>query len=219
MNKRIYILLVCGFLLGLGTTGFSQNFVNLKLGTSIANQTNSTGSFRVGYDVGVTFEQQFSKVIWLESGVNYTQKGTHVGVFRNVTQFSRRIQYLEIPLFAKYRYLVNQNFAWSLYAGPSFGFATSASSRFFRIAQPVVEPIAIDSDAGVNPLDLGLNVGAELNFGADYGYIGIFAAFQQSVTSALNVNGVSLRNFAFTTGLKFQIGKPIEMEEYNWNKY
>jgi len=203
----------------IGNTGFSQTFFNLKVATSIASQSNSTGSFRVGYDVGVSYEQQFTKVLWVELGLDYIQKGVHIGTFQNVTQFSRRLEYLEVPLLVKYRYLVNQNFAWSLYAGPSIGFAANASSRFFRIAQPVVQPLPIDSDGGVNPLDLGINLGAELNFGAEYGYIGVFAAFQQSVTTVLNINGTSLRNYGFTTGLKFQFGKPIEMEVNDWDTY
>jgi hypothetical protein len=219
MNKRKYSLLICGIFLALSTTSFSQTFFNVKLGTSIANQTNSTGSFRFGYNLGISYEQQFSKVLWLEFGMDYVQKGTHVGVFQNVTQFSRRIQYLEVPIFAKYRYPVSETFVWSLYAGPSFGFATSASSRFFRIAQPIVQPIAIDSDAGINPFDLGLNLGGELSFASEYGYIGLFVTAQQSVSSVLNVNGVALRNYGITTGLKFQFGKPVELEEYDWNKY
>ena len=215
MRNSIYAIVLTAFMSVAPLLSVdAQNYFNLKLGTALYNQTNSGGSVKLGFIAGATYEPKISNNIWLEVGANYVEKGTKLGTVGNVTQFTTRLQYIDIPIFAKYTYEVRNHFTWSLYGGPSVGFAIGARNRFFSIGQPQIIEIPIGGAGGLNSTDIGLNIGGELNFRTEYGYISLFSEFQQSLSTALTtLNGANIKNIGVSLGLKMKIGKKTDIEE------
>ncbi len=192
----------------------AQNYFNLKLGTSLYSQTNSGGSPIIGFVGGISYEPKLANKIWLEVGAQYVDKGTRIGTIGNVTQFTTRLRYVDIPVFVKYTYEVRNYFTWAVYGGPSIGFALGARNRFFSIGQPVVIDIPIGGNGGLNSTDIGANVGGELNFKTGYGYASLFTEFQYGLSTVLNdLAGNSLNNIGLSVGLKLKLGKRSEIEE------
>ena len=207
-----YIFLLV-FVFTFNLQGYSQTLFNIKGGVGLQNQANSDGDFKLAFNAGISYEYKFSDFLWIDLGVDYTQKGTDLGVFQNVTQFTTRINYIEIPVYVKYRYLLTEDVNWAFYAGPSIGYALNASNRFFRIAQPVILDIPIGGDAGITQIEPAINVGAEINFGVEYGYMGLYTNFQYGLNTAFTgINGIAVRNYGITAGLKIQIGDKLEVK-------
>lgn len=215
MRNSIYALVLTAFMSVAPLFSVdAQNYFNLKLGTALYNQTNSGGTLKLGFLAGASYEPKIANNVWLEIGGTYVEKGTRLGTIANVTQFTTRLQYIDIPVFAKYTYELRNHFTWSVYGGPSIGFAIGARNRFFTIGQPQVIDIPIGGPEGLNSTDFGLNIGGELNFRTEYGYIGLFAEFQQSLSTALTtINGADIRNIGINLGLKIKIGRKTDIVE------
>ena len=192
----------------------AQNYFNLKLGTALYSQTNSGGNPKVGFVSGISYEPKLANKVWLEVGAQYVETGTRLGTVANVTQFTTRLQYIDIPVFVKYTYEVRNFFTWTVYGGPSVGFAIGARNRFFNIGLPVVIDIPIGGNGGLNSTDFGANVGGELNFKTGYGYVSLFTEFQYGLSTVLSdLAGNSLNNIGLNIGLKLKLGKRTEIEE------
>lgn len=188
-----------------------QNYIFTNLGVNFASESNSGGSSKFGTNLGIGYEQKLTRNFWLSPGVNYVSKGVKFGVVGNVTQFTQTINYLEVPLLLKYKYYFTNSINWSFVTGPSLSFATSAKNKFFSIGQPVTDELVIDKETGINPTDLGMNFGAELNFTVDYGYITVFTMYQLGLSSVLkDQSGNSIKNRVMTFGLQFKFGDHIK---------
>lgn len=192
----------------------AQNYFNIKLGTALYDQSNAGGSFKLGFLAGASYEPKIANHLWLEFGATYVEKGSNLGTIANVTQFTTRLQYIDIPLFAKYTYELRNHFTWAVYAGPSLGFAIGARNRFFTIGQPQVIDIPIGGPDGVNSTDFALNLGGELNFRTAYGYATLFAEFQQGISTVLTtLNGNDIRNVGINLGLKLKVGRKTDIAQ------
>jgi len=189
----------------------SQNYIVANIGVNFANESNSGGSSKFGTTLGINYEQKLARNFWITSGANYVAKGVKFGVVGNVTQFTQTINYLEVPMFLKYKYYFTHSINWSFVAGPSLSFATSAKNKFFSIGQPVTDELVIDKETGINPTDLGMNLGAELNFTVDYGYITLYTMYQLGLSSVLQDQaGRSIKNRVLTFGMQFKFGDHIK---------
>ena len=73
--------------------------------------------------------------------------------------------------------------------------------------------IPIGGDAGITQIEPAINVGAEINFGVEYGYMGLYTNFQYGLNTAFTgINGIAVRNYGITAGLKIQIGDKLEVK-------
>jgi len=193
----------------------AQNLFGVKAGVTLAEQTNTVVEPNLRFDVtlGLSYEWQTKlKNLWIQPEFNYIKKGVRLDVVRNTTQFKRVIQYLEVPVLVKYKYIYSNQFDWALAAGPSVGYALSAENRFFRIGQPTVETLNIEKGNGVNPIDIGFIIGAEANFAVDYGQICIYGRLQYGISRvASDENGLPVRNRLFETGMFFKFGRARNM--------
>ena len=215
MRYSVYAIVLTAILsVGPFFSADAQNYFNLKIGTSLYSQTNSGGSPIVGFIGGLSYEPKLANKIWLEVGARYVDKGTRIGTVANVTQFTTRLRYVDIPVYVKYTYEVRNFFTWAVYGGPSIGIATGARNRFFSIGQPVVLDIPIGGTGGLNPTDFAANLGGELNFKTGYGYVSLFTEFQYGLSTVLSdLAGNSLNNIGLNIGLKLKLGKRTEIEE------
>jgi len=200
-------LITITFLLTLSWSLSGQNYFTLKLAASLANQSGTGGSIQVGVATGLGYEYQISDKLWIASGVDFVNKGTVIGVVANVTQYGRRVNYYEVPLSVKYKYFFSPNFQWGVYGGANIGFNSSGKDRFFSLAQPVERDIA--GEGLVESTEIGVHIGAELNFAVDYGQFSIFAQYQPSLTTAVMdpLFGIDVKNNILQTGFLVKFGK------------
>ena len=73
-----YIFLLV-FVFTFNLQGYSQTLFNIKGGVGLQNQANSDGDFKLAFNAGISYEYKFSDFLWIDLGVDYTQKGTDLG--------------------------------------------------------------------------------------------------------------------------------------------
>lgn len=143
--------------------GFSQVKWDAKVGMSMTNMTETTDSkLKVGYTVGVGMDYAFSENWSLQSGLNFTGKGTKVeGVKFNM-------HYVELPVLAAYKFAVGENMKLVVNAGPYFacGLAGKMSAEGESVKLFSKEDGA--DEALMNRFDLGIQYGVGLEVGEHY---------------------------------------------------
>ncbi len=206
--KMTRLLLILGFLV-LSQSASGQNYFTTKLGISLSNQSPTGGNPRFGIATGLGYEYQISKVFWVAGGIDYVNKGTSLGVVANVTEYTRRINYWEVPFSLKYKYFFSPSFQWGFFGGVNIGFANRARDRFFMIGTPQIVELGIGTPTGANRIDFGVHIGGELNFTSDYGQLTMFALFNPSLSSALvdPLGSADLTNNALQAGFIVKIGR------------
>ena len=207
MMQMTRILYILGFLF-LSWSASGQNYFTTKVGFSLANQSPTGGSPRFGIATGVGYEYQISKVFWVAGGIDYVNKGTFIGVVANVTEYTRRINYWDVPLSLKYKYFFSPSLQWGFFGGVNIGFANRARDRFFSIGTPQIQELGIGTPNGASTVDFGVHIGGELNFTTDYGQLTMFALFNPSLTSALidPLGSEELTNNALQAGFLIKFG-------------
>jgi len=129
--NRILLSLIIAPLFSLSAT--AQFSYGIKSGISLASMSNIEQSkFRTGYFAGGVAEYSFCNYFGLQTELLYSLQGvqfngeTTVGDMMGIkTEGALRINYINIPLLAKFRVMEG---LWAE-AGPQFGFAVMAKSK------------------------------------------------------------------------------------------
>ncbi len=97
-------------------------YYGLRLGWSLATVNSDDdildgGSVRSGLNIGAIIGFQLSPAapVYLETGLFYTEKGGNGRV--DGVKFTYDLNYLELPILAKYKYYFNDNFSLQPFAG------------------------------------------------------------------------------------------------------
>lgn len=108
--KKILLTAMFGMF---AVAGFSQLKWDAKVGMSMTNLTGDMdGDMKVGYAVGVGMDYSFSDAFSLQSGLNFTGKGTKdEGV-------KVKMNYIELPVLAAYKFSLGENMKFVVNAGP-----------------------------------------------------------------------------------------------------
>lgn len=146
--KKIASTLILSFIV------FSISYaqIGFRGGINLSNQSYSTNtttssfstSGKIGYLLGVNYEIDISEAFSIRPGVEYALKGAEISL--NGAQSNSNFDYLEIPVDFAYNSSI-----FSAYAGPYFAFLTSAKNG------------SIDLKPNLSTLDIGLNIGLEIN--------------------------------------------------------
>lgn len=116
--KRTILLSVV--LVLFSTVGFAQWSFDLRAGANAS--TFSTGETRmaIGLKAGVGAEYAFSDLFAVRPGLFFSMRGASDGTHRFETNGDRisRLSYLEVPVWASFRFDVARNFRLALNAGP-----------------------------------------------------------------------------------------------------
>ncbi len=212
-TRNLILTAIFGSLVTVSLT--AQNMVSVKGGAALSTQTNRDGTFRFDVAAGLGYEFALKGRLWMHPEINYIPKGTAIGVFENVTQYRTKITYFELPVLFKYKYVYNNSFDWALVGGPSIGYASKAENVFFALGRPSSQEIPIDKSTGINPIDIGINLGIEANFAVDYGQVTLYSRFQHGWSRvAANPEGFPVRNIVWESGLMFKFGRQREIEIY-----
>jgi Outer membrane protein beta-barrel domain len=157
------------------------------LGANLANISgdgDSTNAMKVGIHIGAIVELSISDNFIIAPGILYSMKGTQD---KDESKYKLNLNYLEIPINAKYKMESGLNF----FAGPYIGLLLSATSTDGTDDVDVKE-FFTSSDIGLN-VGLGFDMESGLGFSAQYG-MGLSSIYDNSeIDGKINTIGISLR--------------------------
>jgi Outer membrane protein beta-barrel domain len=165
--------------------------------------------------VGIPVEVSFGNSFALQAEFNFIQKGlkSHTEQVLQGVSFvsdnSLKVNWLEIPILAKFRFGSQRDFGGGLFVGPSVGYGINGRSKFSFISSALPSGNSGDNAIdfkkdGHSRVDLALNLGAEINYG------GIFldTRYQLGLTNMVTTNNSSASNSfsAKTQGITLTVG-------------
>lgn len=107
---------------------FSQISWNAKVGMNMSNFTGDMDTdMKVGFNVGVGMEYQFSEMWSIQPSLMFTQKGAQIDVEGETLKFNP--MYLELPIFAAARFAVAENQNIVVKAGPYFAYGIAGKAK------------------------------------------------------------------------------------------
>lgn len=155
--KHLHILMIIAAF-ALSGTGVANINLGAELGFGLANNTDSTGTgnygSRFGLNGALVTDFAMGETFLLSTGLGYFQKG-----FKNSAGTTTvKLDYLEIPVLAKWRFMPEGQFHPTVFVGPFLAFALSRNS--------VPDGgTATDVSATYGSTDWGLTVGGGFEYG------------------------------------------------------
>jgi outer membrane protein W len=143
----------------------------------------------------------------ISADVLYSQKGArlvNVLVGRDRVRYTHRLNYLEVPILARYFLTLSGNFRPNFFLGPSIAFLLNAKMKDYAggiIPQPDRELTDV-----YRPADLGLVGGIALNFEVAKGKRVLFDARYTYGLADVSVGAGTVRNSAVTLNLSYGFG-------------
>jgi hypothetical protein len=205
---------------GINLATYHQSSGANVLGGALITQPQNMTLLTVGLPLEVSFGNSFA----LQAEFNFIQKGvkshfdltTSQGIF--VSDSKLTVNWVEIPVLAKFRFGSHQGFGGGLFVGPSIGYGINGRSQFsFTSTTPTTGRLNTNSDdmkldfknSGHSRIDLTLNLGAEINFGRfflDTRYqLGLVDMQTNKNLSSPSSVSVKTRGIALTVGYRFPI--------------
>ena len=131
---------------------YSQISWNAKVGMNMSNFTGDMDTdMRIGFNVGVGMEYQFSDMWSIQPSLMFTQKGA------KQDEVKMNPMYLEIPVLAAARFAIADNQNIVVKAGPYFAFGIAGKCK---IGDEKIDFFGDGDDQfGANRFDAGLGVG------------------------------------------------------------
>ena len=134
---------------------YSQISWNAKVGMNMSNFTgDSDTDMRVGFNVGVGMEYQFTDMWSIQPSLMISQKGGKSDLGEDGT-VKYNPMYLEIPVLAAARFAIADNQNIVVKAGPYFAFGVAGKYKY----DGVDEKEDVFGDDGWKRFDAGLGVG------------------------------------------------------------
>ena len=133
---------------------YSQISWNAKVGMNMSNFTGDMDTdMKIGFNVGVGMEYQFSDMWSIQPSLMISQKGGKYDEDGETVKFNP--MYLEIPVLAAARFAVTDNQNVVVKAGPYFAFGVAGKYKY----DGVDEKDDVFGDDGWKRFDAGLGVG------------------------------------------------------------
>ena len=153
---------------------YSQISWNAKVGMNMSNFTgDSDTDMRVGFNVGVGMEYQFTDMWSIHPSLMFTQKGA------KMDELKANPMYLEIPVMAAARFAIADNQNIVVKAGPYFGFGIAGNYKaggekidFFKDSKDEINKFFIDltGEFGLTKIYDGDGAPKNINFSIGVGY-------------------------------------------------
>jgi hypothetical protein len=206
-------LLAVGLLLILSCVNpsFSQQrwSIGPRVGANISNFTGDVNDNKwlPGWSVGGFIMYSSVNHFGISGDILYSQKGAR---FENApygasrADFTQRINYLEIPVLARYFLTLSGSFRPNFFIGPSVGLKLNAKRK--KIDQGGNELPDVDVSDEFRQADLGLAGGFALNFEVAPGKRVLLDARYTYGLTDITVAPNSLRNSAITLNLSYGFG-------------
>ncbi len=182
-----------------------------RVGANISNQMGDfVGNVDVkwlpGWSVGGFIMYSDIRHFGISADVLYSQKGAEFEGVSNGSNFSfkQRINYLEIPVLARYFLTLTGTFRPNFFIGPSVAFKLNAKQKDFISNNRAGEDFDIGDQ--FRPADLGLTGGVALNFEVAKGKRVLLDARYTYGLADVTIAQGSIRNSAITFNLSYGFG-------------
>jgi len=171
-----------------------------------------------GYTFGVTVDYNLTDNFFIQSGLSFITKGTEgeyiymisSDSFSSSDKIKAQSMYLQLPIYAGYKFQVAENVKLLFNVGPYFAYGIGGKVKSEHVAKMggiVIDAYGIKEDVfsndGFKRFDCGLGFGA----GVEFGKIGVSAAYYLGL---ININAHDTDNstakngsFALTVSYKF----------------
>lgn len=178
----------------------AENRIGLLAGVDINKVSFETGSSdtAAGFMGGLFGQYDYNGNLFGEVQVRYISKGGDYslpGVENSVTA-----NWLEIPVYAKYKFSSEKGFIPYVFAGPAIALKLSSSGESLN----TVSGVRTETSGGFNSLDLGLDFG----LGAEYP---IYGDFNLSLSAAYNLGLLDVADVGTAQNRGFQIYAGVSM--------
>ncbi len=215
-NQTLPKALVLGTLLLFAFTfqsAFAQQrwSIGPRVGANISNQMGDFANgvnvkWLPGWSVGGFIMYSDIRHFGVSMDVLYSQKGAGFEGVANGTNYSfkHRINYLEIPVLARYFLTLSGAFRPNFFIGPSVAFKLNAKQKDFVGNGRAQEDFDISDQ--FRPADLGLVGGIALNFEVAKGKRILLDARYTYGLADVTVGAGSIRNSAVTLNLSYGFG-------------
>ena len=171
---------------------YSQISWNAKVGMNMSNFTGDADTdMRVGFNLGVGMEYQFTDMWSLQPSLMFTQKGAKLG------DMKANPMYLELPVMAAARFDVANNTNVVINAGPYLACGIAGKSKVDMGNVEYKENTF--GDGGLKRFDAGLGVGVALELGQII--VGLDGQF--GLVDVQKVGNPKNMNFSIVLGYKF----------------
>jgi hypothetical protein len=174
VKKINYFFITCLFVAFFSSELFAQrrNRQVLSIGPKVgANLSNFYGDvnnqmMQPGLSAGAILTYSVINTFGVSLEALYSQKGAKFENAPNSTErlnFNRRLNYVEVPLLARYFLNKEGDFRPNIFLGPSFGFKLNAKDVNRSVTGGTARPEQEITNT-INPLDVGITGGIGLNF-------------------------------------------------------
>ena len=180
---------------------YSQISWNAKVGMNMSNYTGDMDTdMKIGFNVGVGMEYQFSDMWSIQPSLMLTQKGAKIIEDGETMKFNP--MYLEIPVLAAARFAVADNQNIVVKAGPYFAFGVAGK---VKVGDDKADFFGDGDDQfGGKRFDCGIGVGVAYEIGKFF--VGLDGEFGFTNVVDFKSDGVSNpknMNFSIGVGYKF----------------
>jgi hypothetical protein len=225
---RLVISTLCLLTACLTTASAQQRFsagprIGLNYSTLAVNTEPTPGAgavnvkFRPGLVAGAFLMYSSLNHFGLSIDALYSQRNSQLSLSNlpiyggAVASYAQRINYLEIPIALRYFLNRGGDFRPNLFFGPSLAFRLKAKTDNHKINDTDVPTLARDITSEVEPLDLGLMAGFQLNFPGFFGERQRFLidgryTYGLTKINKLGTNNLHNSTITLTLGYGFGVG-------------
>lgn len=180
---------------------YSQISWNAKVGMNMSNYTGDMDTdMKIGFNVGVGMEYQFSDMWSIQPSLMLTQKGAKIKEDGETMKFNP--MYLEIPVLAAARFAVADNQNIVVKAGPYFAFGVAGK---VKVGDDKADFFGDGDDQfGGKRFDCGIGVGVAYEIGkffvgldGEFGFTNVVDFKSDEISNPKNMN------FSIGVGYKF----------------
>lgn len=145
------------------TTSYAQQRFSAgpRIGLNLSNYWGNADNLRMkpGVNAGVFLSYSSLNHFGISADVLYSQRGAKYDT--QVLKFTQRVNYLEIPVVARYYLTLNGDFRPNIFVGPSLGIKLNAKRLN---SEPNVAGVNAENNENFRDLDLGATAGFQLNW-------------------------------------------------------
>jgi hypothetical protein len=200
MRTAIRLALALAFTVGVTSAALAQNGLTVALGPKVGvNFANVTGSdvsgtdSKTGFALGMAADFSFNEMwgIWAEA--YYSMMGMKGDDFFGVPiDFKGSINYIQIPVLAKFTIPTNSSVSPYLFAGPMFSFKISCSVKDETANESFDCDEVFVSGVEVKSLDIGFAIGGGVGFPVGSGRLGFDVRYGRGFTELIDAAGTSV---------------------------
>jgi hypothetical protein len=223
-------------ILAFSFSSFCQSSYGIRAGWNIASLKSTQGDLRGSlnsFTGGIQFDFYVKNKFSILAELDYISKGSHAksnfALLNSVLVLEEllKINYLEIPVLAKFNFPVSKNFI-HLLIGPSLGYAMNGKAKlifnsnfpFLNLGSPFSNSTSLNfEEDNINRYDLAINMGVGISFPGNFGQLYGEIRYQLGFSNLNTANDPTLEDYRVTNScfmitagmlLPFRPGKNVE---------